>query len=394
MTESEPIHRVLIVGGGPAAIEAALTLRRVAAGRVATTVLAPDAHFVARPMSVLTPFAAGGPEQRTLASLVAEAGATLLPGALASVAPDRHEVRTTEGECLSYDSLLLAVGAVPRTPFRHALAFGGPGAEERMHGLIQDLEAGYVRRVVFVVPAGATWPLPLYELALMTSDRAWDIGMPVELTVVTPERAPLAMFGAAASGSAMGLLRAARIAVRAGTQADVAERGVVVLRPHGERIEADRVVTLPVLTGPRITGLPADSGGFLPVDRHGRVGGVDDVFAAGDATNFTIKQGGLACQQADAAAEAIAARAGAPIEPAPFRPVLRGVLLTEHETRFMRRDVSGAAGDRTSVAIPPLWWPPTKIAGRELSRHLADIHSHPQHEGRAGVEVDLPVSIG
>jgi sulfide:quinone oxidoreductase len=130
------------------------------------------------------------------------------------------------------------------------------------------------------------------------------------------------------------------------------------------------------------------------VDRHGRVAGVDDVYAAGDATNFTIKQGGIACQQADAAAEAIAAEAGADIEPAPFQPVLRGVLLTEHETRFMRREASGSSGDRNSVAIPPLWWPPTKIAGRELSKHLADIHTRPEPEGRKGVEVDLPVSVG
>src|SRR4051812_29632139 len=102
MVESTPIHRVLIVGGGPAAIEAALTLQRMAAGRVATTVLAPEAHFVARPMTVLAPFAAGGPAPRPLASLVAEAGAILQPGALASVDPDRHEVRTTEGVQLGY----------------------------------------------------------------------------------------------------------------------------------------------------------------------------------------------------------------------------------------------------------------------------------------------------
>jgi sulfide:quinone oxidoreductase len=201
------------------------------------------------------------------------------------------------------------------------------------------------------------------------------------------------MFGAAASGSASGLLKAAGIDLRAAMHADVPEHGVVVLR-GGERIQADRIVTLPLLTGPEVAGLPHDAHGFLPVDRHGRVTGTDDVYAAGDATNFTIKQGGIACQQADAAAETIAAKAGAAVEPAPFTPVLRGVLLTEHETRFMRRDASGTRGDRTSVAVPPLWWPPTKIAGRELSRHMPDIHTRPQPEGRAGVEVDLPVSVG
>ena len=393
MSQTEQPHRVLITGGGPAAIEAALTLQRVAVDRVTTTILAPDSHFVARPMTVLEPFAAGGPERPALASLVQEAGANLRSGALASVDTDRHEVRTTDGDVVPYDSLLLAVGAVPRAPFEHALVFGDPGGEERMHGLIQDLEGGYVRSVAFVVPAGSTWPLPLYELALMTADRAWETGMQVEITLITPEPSPLSIFGAAASGSASGLLKAAGIDVRAAMHAEVPERGVVVLR-DGERIEADRIVTLPVLSGPEVAGLPHDANGFLPVDRHGRVTGTDDVYAAGDATNFTIKQGGIACQQADAAAEAIAARAGAAVEPAPFQPVLRGVLLTEHETRFMRRDASGTTGDRNTVAVPPLWWPPTKIAGRELSKHLADIHTHPQPEGRAGVQVDLPVSVG
>jgi sulfide:quinone oxidoreductase len=263
-----------------------------------------------------------------------------------------------------------------------------------MHGLIQDLEAGYVRRIAFVVPSGASWPLPLYELALMTADRAWESGLDVEISLVTPEASPLGMFGAAASSSVTTLLQAGGITVHAGAHAELPEPGALVLRPGGRRIEADRVVTLPVLDGPSIAGLPHDASGFLLVDRHGRVAGVADVYAAGDATNFAIKQGGIACQQADAAAEAIAAKAGAELTPAPFTPVLRGVLLTEHERRFMRRDASGTSGDRASVGIPPLWWPPTKISGRELSKHLADIDTRPVPADRPGVEIDLPVSIG
>ena len=56
--------------------------------------------------------------------------------------------------------------------------------------------------------------------------------------------------------------------------------------------------------------------------------GAEDVYAAGDGTNFPIKQGGIACQQADAVAEVIAKAAGASLEPRSFRPVLRGRLIT------------------------------------------------------------------
>jgi sulfide:quinone oxidoreductase len=368
-------------------MEAALTLQRVAGDRVTTTVLAPDSHFVARPMSVLEPFAAGGAEHRPLAGLVAEAGATLHPGALAAVDVAGHRVRTADGAEIPYDSLLLAVGASGRVPYEHALAFGAPGSEEHMHGLIQDLEGGYVTRIAFLVPAGASWSLPLYELALMTADRAWESGIEAELTLVTPEPSPLAAFGALASVSVAHLLEAKGVRVRVAAHAEVPAAGVVVLHPGGERIAADRIVTLPVLDGPAIEGLPRDAEGFLPIDRHARVIGAAGVYAAGDATSFPIKQGGIACQQADAAAEAIAAAAGVELEPAPLEPVLRGVLLTEHEARFMRRDASGPG----ELAVPPLWWPPTKIAGRELSKHLADIHTRPRPEGREGVAVDVPL---
>jgi sulfide:quinone oxidoreductase len=104
------------------------------------------------------------------------------------------------------------------------------------------------------------------------------------------------------------------------------------------------------------------------------VHGVEDVYAAGDATAFPVKQGGIACEQADAAAEAIAARAGAPVEPAPFTPVLRGMLLTERWARFLRRETVGGAAEAADHA---LWWPPAKIAGRYLGPFLATARPEP-----------------
>jgi sulfide:quinone oxidoreductase len=117
------------------------------------------------------------------------------------------------------------------------------------------------------------------------------------------------------------------------------------------------------------------------------VTGVPDVYAAGDVTAFPVKQGGIACQQADAAAEQIAAGAGAGVDPKPFRPVLRGMLLTERWARFLRRDASGTAGDDSSVAGRALWWPPTKIAGRELAGYLEGL------DEELGKVRGLPVSV-
>jgi CBS domain-containing protein len=161
-----------------------------------------------------------------------------------------------------------------------------------------------------------------------------------------------------------------------------------------EAIPADRVVALPRLEGQPIAGIPQTIDGFIPVDVHGRVAHTNDVFAAGDVTSFPVKQGGMAAQQALVAAEAIAALAGADIEPQPFRPVLRGLLLTGTQPRYLRRDISH--DDESSWASEtPLWWPPAKIVGRYLAPFLATLAGvevpadDDSAEGAGHVEVEL-----
>ena len=339
---------VLIAGGGPAGLEAALALHRLAGDRVTTTVLAPEADFTYRPLSVLAPFAEGGALTYPLARFADDAGFTHVRGRLASVDAQAREVLTVTGERLPYDALLIASGARPVVPFAGAVAFTGSLTDqERLHGIVQDVEGGYLRSIAFVVPHGATWPLPLYELALMLAGRAYEMSMSVDLHVVTPETEPLELF---------------ETRIR-----DLLDLGQIKL--HTETtwtpglLDVQRVVTLPVLEGPAIPGLPSDEHGFLVVDAHGRV--VPGVFAAGDVTNFEIKQGGLACQMADAAAEQIAADAGAPVVPAPFAPQLQGLLLTDHWARYLR-----PGGGGPTLATRGLSWPPSKIAGRELAPYL------------------------
>jgi sulfide:quinone oxidoreductase len=371
------VHRynVVIAGSGPAAIEAALVLRRLAGDLVETTILTPDEHFVHLPMTVLVPFARSGSERHPLAQFAADSGATVRLGTLGSVDPASREIRTGGGETLAYDALLVAVGGENTEPYPRALTFGRAGADERMHGLIQDVEGGYVRRIAFVVAPGVSWSLPLYELALMTAERAYETCAHAELMLVTHEASALALFGATPSRDITDLLDIAGIAVRTGASVEMPECNVLEIEPQGERLTVDRVVTLPIVAGPKIDGLPHDAAGFLPVDAHGRVTGAPGVYAAGDVTDFAIKQGGIACQQADAAAEAIAACAGAAIEPRPFTPVLRAVLLTEHDARWLQRDLNNTDGTSTTAG-PPEGSPWTKIAGRELSRHLERVPAH------------------
>jgi sulfide:quinone oxidoreductase len=130
-------------------------------------------------------------------------------------------------------------------------------------------------------------------------------------------------------------------------------------------------VALPRLYGPAIRGLPHDADGFVEVDETGLVRGAEDVYAAGDMTSRPLKQGGLATQQADVAAAAIAAAGGADVTAERYRPVLRAMLFTGGSPRYLRHTLTDSG--RVSDEAP--WWPPHKIAGRELAPYLA---AHPE----------------
>jgi len=361
---------VVVAGGGVAALEATIALRDLAGERVRITMLAPDEEFVFRPLSVTEPFALGEAQRLPLKRFARDLDVDLVQDALESVSPGSHLARLASGEEVRYDKLLIAVGAQREAPYEHATTFRGQEDSELLHGLVQDLEGGYARRIAFVVPHGVSWSLPLYELALMTARRAYDMSSDVELTLATPEERPLAVFGRGPSDDVRALLEQAGIAVRCSVRAEVPRKGTVVLHPGDDVIACDRIVTLARLRGNELRSLPQDDDGFLPIDNHGRVVGVDDVYAAGDGTNFPIKQGGIACQQADAAAEVIAKAAGASLEPRSFRPVLRGQLITGGKSRFMRTNLSGRAGDDAESSPETLWWPPSKVAGRYLAPYL------------------------
>lgn len=365
---SRPLH-VLIVGGGVAALEATLALRALAEDRVDLELLAPEEEFVYKPMAVAEPFQQGEVRRFPLARLVELAGARLTPGALSRLDLDKRRAETADGVELDWDIVLLALGARTREGVPGGLTFRGPDDRLALTELVDEAVAGQFRSLTFALPTLAAWPLPLYELALMAKIRLEDAGATsVRVEVVTPEAEPLAVFGRDPSASVKSLLETRGIELRTNTTPVVFRSGALVVVP-GRAIRTDRVVSIPVPEGPRIPGLPEGGRGFVRTDEYGRVGGRDDVYAAGDITTFPLKQGGIATQQADAAAESIAALAGAPVTPQPFRPVLRGLLLTGLSPRFMAASLLDDASD---VDSEPLWWPPAKIVGRYLAPFLAE----------------------
>lgn len=381
--------RVVVAGGGIAGLEAIAALRALAGGRVDIELLTPEPDFVYRPQSVAAPFATAPTPSRPLAHVAADFDVRLERGALERVLPSLRRAFAGDGREIAYDELVVAVGARRYPYWRDALTFRGPEDVEAMRELAVAVAGGGVRRLAFTLPPRNAWPLPAYELALLTVAHANAAGHRLDVLLATSERAPLEVFGEEAAAAVAELLADAGIELWSGVEVDVPSAHEVVA-PSGERFEVDRVVALPILEGPAVTGLPTDERGFVPIDLHGRVPGVEHVFAAGDGVQFPVKQGGIATQQADAAAEVIAKRAGAAVDPRPFRPVLRGVLLTGARSRFLRRDLTSRARVPTDVAERPLWWPAEKVAGQHLSAYLGHREPEGPHgDGDVAVEVSF-----
>jgi sulfide:quinone oxidoreductase len=384
---------VLIAGGGVAAVEALLALSELAGPRVEITLLSPERDFLYRPVTVGEAFGRSEARAYSLEEIVAARGhARVVSDTLAGVEADTHVARTGRGEAIGYDALVVAAGAIARDPLPGALCFRGRADVAALHELVEDLTDGNAHSVAYALPSERMWPLPAYELALMTAAHLRERGSTAKVWLVTPEEEPLELFGPAAAAAIEPMLRARGIILRTSTRPALVQTRALTLAGGGQ-IYVDRVVTLPQLEGPRLPGLPHDKRGFVPVDAHGRVVGLDDVYAAGDITAFPLKQGGLAAQQADAVAEAIAAGLGLPVKPTPFKPVLRGLLMTGSAPLYLRAEPQRLPREATvaieapplrrtgqgasSAAGQPLWWPPAKIAGRYLAPFFATARPRP-----------------
>ncbi|MFZ0388783.1 MAG: FAD-dependent oxidoreductase [Solirubrobacteraceae bacterium] len=362
---------VLIAGGGVAGLEAAFALQYLASDRVRVRVVSLGTDFVYRPLAIGEPFNRSHAAHIPLRELVAEAGAELISDALVGVDGTTRRAQLASGAEIGYDALLVATGATIDPIRAHVTGFDDACIDQLLHGLVQDIEEGYLHRLAVIIPVPPPWPLPAYELALMASERAWDMQVQLEVTLVTPERAPLELFGPVASRALTTLLGERRIEVITSAWCEVPRSRSVVVHPGGGELQFDRIVALPTLCGPDLGGLPRDAGGFLPVDEYGHVRGADRVWAAGDCTDVPIKQGGVSAELADVAAESIAATAGAHLHGRTFVPTVEGVLMTGGTARYLRARPAwpGDAGESVFEPVSRGSEPP-KIRAHYLGSHV------------------------
>jgi sulfide:quinone oxidoreductase len=365
--------RVVICGGGIAAVEGLLRLRKLVGDSVEIELIAPNEDLVYRPMAVGEPFAFGPAERYPLRHIARDGDAQWTQDTLSWVDPSAQVVHTGEGRRVEYDALLVAIGARMVETYKHVATFRDAEADAIFRGIVQDVEGGYTRRLTFIQPVGPVWPLPLYELALMTAERAHSMDIrDLELNLVTPEVRPLAVFGAAVSDVVTARLADAGVRVFTNSLAKVSEKRQVRIEPQGVELKDQRIVAMPRVAGNAIRGLSGSGAdGFLAIDKHCCVPGTEGhVYAAGDAAKYPIKHGGIGSQMADTAAAAIAKLAGAPVVAEPFRPVIRGRLLTGGAPIYMSAHPLGSESFESAVYDEPPWPPEEKVVAEELGPYL------------------------
>lgn len=367
-------YTVVICGGGIAAVEGLLRLRKLTGEALKVKLVAPDDELRYRPLAVHEPFALRGIRSYPLRRIADRTGVEWIKDAVEAVDLQAQTVHTSQGHRVGYDALLLAVGARSTTPFEHVTVFDDANADDAYHGILQDVEGGYTRSLALVLPEGPAWLLPAYELALMTAERAESMGEEgLSINVVTPEPAPLAALGETASDAVSKLLDQDRIRVHARARPRVPANRRVLVTPEGPELAVGRVVALPRIDPRPLRNVPVAADGFVPVDELSRVPDTaEHVFAAGDATNLPLKHGGLGAQQADVAAAGIAKLAGAPVEPETLRPVIRGVLHTGRAPLYLTAKLIDGRVE-SEVSTEPAWPADEKVVTEELGPFLRSL---------------------
>lgn len=374
MTEpSEGRVRVVVIGGGVAGLEAAMALRDLAPGAADVHVISPETEFPYKAVVVEEPFGAGAVRHYPIEPLLSAIGATFEVGLAKAFDLTARRIELTDGTSAGYDYAFVCVGG-RRVPAYESVTAFADRADLAIDEILERRAAAADPVLTIVVPPGITWSLPAYELALLSRRRAEELGLAgIRLRLITPERSPLAVFGAVVGEAVRRLLNDRGIAFVAATEVIQPQAGSLHTMPGREQLDPESLIALARIEGPTLAGLPTDADGFIPVDSFGSVAGAERIYAAGDGTSVAIKQGGLGTQLADIAAQQLASQLVPGVEaPAPFRPVLRARLLTGAEPLNLSYEPDQLHGPgRASLDL--MTWPPQKVDGRYLSHWLSEV---------------------
>ncbi|BDG02252.1 NAD(P)/FAD-dependent oxidoreductase [Anaeromyxobacter oryzae] len=328
-------RHVLVLGGGFAALESAIQLRKAG---LDVTLVSNRPYLFVYPTSI---WVATGerafPEVcLDLGEVARRHGFAFVEGAVEAVSGARREA-VVGGRTLSGDHLVVALGGERLRPkgVEHTHSLGGaPENAVRLHDALDALIAKGAGRIAMGFGGNPKDPSavrggPVFELMFNVDTllRRRGVRDRFELTFFAPMASPGARMGDKAVAAIQEMFGRRGIALRAGKKiAGFAPEGVSF--EDGSRLDADLVVFLPAGDGHPVvkaSDLPTNEAGFVRIDGGCAVHGHENVWAIGDAAalegpEWRAKQGHLAEVMARVAATNIAAVEAGRAERASYLP--------------------------------------------------------------------------
>ncbi len=319
--------KVLILGGGFAALETAFLLRMRHRDDVDIRLISDRDDFLFRPNSIYVPFGADpGSLLVDLNKPLRRRDIDFERGRVAEVDPDSKLVTLEDGERFGYDKLVIATGADTNAGEIPGLAEYGATIwtsnsmlEVRRH--FEQIRARVVggerQRVLFLVPPNNKCSGPLYEIVFMLETWLRKNGGRdlAEIAWSTYEHGYIQAFGPRLHDLVTDEFAERGIDGHNEEVATEVTPGEVHYADGGSRAFDHLIAFPPYVAGVRYPAFESDDRGFVATDLETRLAaGHDDVYVPGDAGDFPIKQAFLAFLQADS----VAAHIGAELDGKPF----------------------------------------------------------------------------
>ena len=404
--------RVVVLGGGFAALETAFLLRMRLHDEVEIVAVTDQDDFLFRPNTIYIPFGGDEADLRIpLARPFARRDIRLERGRAEGIDAAAGEVALQDGRRFGYDHLVVATGAdmapgeIPGLA-EHAATIWTPDSMRdlgtRFRRVAEAAGRGERRRVLFLIPPNNKCAGPLYEIVFMLETwlRREGAREPVEITWSTFERSYIQAFGPRLHEVVTGEF--AERGIDGHTQETATEvlPGVVRYADGSTRTFDELVAFPPYVAAVRWDGLDSDPRGFLGTDlATRRLPGHENVYAPGDAGDFPVKQAFLALLQADAVADHITSEIHGRAFRAPFDPVSMCVMEMLDKATFAQvpleltgdpdapvRVRPGADGDY-KVGVSPMWRLGKKVLGFYLPMRFGA--GEPFHAGAGWQLMDV-----
>jgi sulfide:quinone oxidoreductase len=313
--------QILVLGGGFGGLEAAFYLRMRLQEAADITLVSDKDYFLFKPNTIYIPFGLDPQALHVnLLNPLRRKQITFIQARARSVDPLTKTVMLDNGQLVRYDYLIVATGATMRPAeipglLEHAQTIWTPEEMLRLRGaldlLVKNARRGIQQRVLFVVPPNNKCAGPLYEMVFMLD--TWlnrqQVRDQVFITWTTYEGAYIQAFGPMLHETALGEF------VRRGISHHT-HYAIERIEPHvahfGNSIHLpfDLLISFPpYIAAAPFDSLPSDDRGFVSTAPSTRqVVGYPEIYVAGDAGDFPVKQAFLAFLQADAIAEHLSAQ--------------------------------------------------------------------------------------